>query len=113
MPKITRYGGASNAAAGLSIVGATWTDGEDADEWATGPADPPTGDAVTPEEESSPGTSSTTSSEKPSSDSEPSKSSPRKRARTTASRSSQPLTGDSSAASTDGGPTAAGDRGQA
>jgi hypothetical protein len=113
MPKITRYGGASNAAAGLSIVGATWTDGEDADEWATGPAVLPAGDTVTPEEESSPGTSSTTSSEKLSSDSEPSKSSPRKRARTTASRSEPAPTADSSAPSTDGDPTAADDGGPA
>lgn len=99
MPKITVHGGPSNDA----VV----TVGEPGPEVT----DLPDGDTVQPqpEEEPSPGNSSETSPEKPQPSDKPSSSKGRSRARTTANRSAQAPTASSSAPSTDGGPTAAGD----
>jgi hypothetical protein len=84
MPKISRHGGPTNAAA----------DAEEA-AGAQVPADDRTG-----EEESSPGNSSSTSAEKPQTNDEPSSPAPQKRARTTASRSKRGRAASSTAAGT-------------
>lgn len=105
MPKITLHGGPSNDAAPSRT------------EWVSehGPElhHVPHGDTVRqhPEEEPSPGTSSETSPSKPSNSAKPNSSAARSRARTTENPSSRRRTAASSAASTDGDPTPADDKG--
>lgn len=94
MPKITRHGGPSSRYDS---------------ETAGAAADTPAAAAPAPEDEEvppSPGKSSATSSEKPQPNSKPSEPARRKRARTTANRSKQAPTDNSTAPSTDGDPQA-------
>ena len=121
MPKITRYGGATNAAAGPLVVGATWSEETEApDTWPAaagtawhgehGPAlvDLPPRATVPPaegSEQTSPGTSSKTSLPTPSAEPEPSRTPRRSRARMTANPSLSDPTDSSTAPGTAGGPT--------
>jgi hypothetical protein len=102
MPKITRAGGATNAAAGtgspepVPAVGYRMVS-----EHGPELVDLPEKEEVA----SSPGSSSSTSPEKPSKNAEPKKPARQRRARTTGSRSSTDRTAGSTAGTADGGPT--------
>lgn len=87
MPKITRHGGATNAAANAEDV----------------PGAPPAVESGEGEQPSAGSSSETSTGSRPQS-SEPSVPATRKRARTTGNRSGRARTGSSSARSTDGGP---------
>ncbi|MGP3917678.1 hypothetical protein [Nonomuraea sp. 10N515B] len=111
MPKITRHGGPTNAAAEREHQAAAPSEGIEvpADGTlspeitgdGTGEALPPADDS-TGKEESSPGNSSSTSAEKPPMSGEPRKPARPKRARTTASRSKAGQTASSTAGGTAG-----------